>query len=84
MLNCLAFQLINLPVQSKIFLSTLRWSSQFSCYLNRLFNNTTHCIILIGHSLNEEMNNIKLNIETQAVHLEEVRFSEEEILLLKD
>jgi len=29
------------------------------------------------------MNNIKLNIETQDVHLEEVRFSEEEILLLK-
>jgi len=30
------------------------------------------------------MNNIKLNIETQDVHLEEVRFSEEGILLLKD
>ena len=29
------------------------------------------------------MNSIKLNIETQDVHLEEVRFSEEEILLLK-
>ena len=61
----------------------MRWPSQFSCYLNRLFNNTTHCIILIGHSLIEAMNNIKLNIETQDVHLEEVRFSEEEILLLK-
>ena len=29
------------------------------------------------------MNNIKLNIETQDVHLEEVRFFEEELLLLK-
>ena len=29
------------------------------------------------------MNNIKLNIETQDVHLEEIWFSEEEILLLK-
>ena len=48
-----------------------------------LFNNTTHCIILIRQSLIEAMNNIKLNIETQDVHLEEVRFSEEEILLLK-
>ena len=52
--------------------------------MNRLFNNTTHCIILIGQSLIEAMNNIKLNIETQYVRLEEVRFSEEEILLLKD
>jgi len=48
-----------------------------------LFNNTTHCIILIWQSIIEAMNNIKLNIETQDVHLEEVRFPEEEILLLK-
>ena len=49
-----------------------------------MFNNTTHYISLIGYSLVETFDNIKLNIETQDVHLEKVRFSEEEILLLKD
>ena len=46
-----------------------------------MFNNTTHYIIVIGRSLVETFDNIKLNIETQDVHVEEVRFSEEEILL---
>ena len=48
-----------------------------------MFNNTTHCIILIGHSLVKTFNKIKLNIETQDVQVEGVRFFEEEILLLK-